>query len=149
MLKVKQISPEDTYEIRYKVLRPNQTIADCQYEKDHEVDTFHIGGYLDENLISIASFYKEKNPCFNDELQYRLRGMATLPENRKQKSGTSLLYYAEDILKEKKVTLWWCNARSNVSGYYKKLGLSEYGEEFDIVPIGLHKLMVKKIAPSN
>lgn len=148
MLIIKQIAPADTYEIRHKVLRPNQTIKACQYENDHVEDTFHLGAFLNEKIISIASFYREKNPCFDDELQYRLRGMATIPEHRLQKSASSLIRHAEERLMEKNVTLWWCNARTNVSDYYKKLGLLEYGREFEIVPIGMHKLMVKKMAPS-
>jgi GNAT superfamily N-acetyltransferase len=146
VLEIKKIAPEDTYSLRQSALRPNQPIEASKYENDYLEDTFHLGAFLDGILISIASFYKEKNPCFTDEVQFRLRGMATLPEYRKQKAGSSLILHAEELLREKKVTLWWCNARATVSNYYKKLGLSECGEVFEIEPIGPHKLMFKKLS---
>ncbi|WP_044640789.1 GNAT family N-acetyltransferase [Risungbinella massiliensis] len=146
MLKIKTITPEDTYPIRHKVLRPNQPIETCQYDTDHQKDSFHLGAFLDGKLISIASFYCETNDCFNTDLQYRLRGMATLEEYRNQKAGSSLIQYAETLLKKRGAQLWWCNARTSVSNYYQKLGLSEHGKVFEINPIGPHKLMYKKIA---
>lgn len=145
MIQVKPINPEDTYPIRHKILRPNQLIEACQYDTDHKKDSFHLGAFLNGKLISIASFYKEQNLYFDAELQYRLRGMATLEEYRNQKAGSSLIQYAETLLKERKVGLWWCNARTSVSNYYKKQGLQEHGEVFEIDSIGPHKLMYKKI----
>ncbi|WP_338787364.1 GNAT family N-acetyltransferase [Metabacillus sp. FJAT-53654] len=145
MLVIRQINPEDTYLIRHKVLRPNQSIEACKFENDHQIDSFHLGAFFRETLISIASFHKEKHPCFDEELQYRLRGMATLQDHRKLKAGSSILLHGEELLKEKNVELWWCNARISVSDYYKKLGLHEFGEVFTIEPIGPHKLMYKNI----
>jgi hypothetical protein len=145
MLEIRRINPEDTYLIRHKVLRPNQSIEACKYENDHQKDSFHLGAFFRETLISIASFHKENHPCFDEELQYRLRGMATLADNRKQKAGSSILKFAEEILREKNVSMWWCNARVSVSDYYRKLGLNEHGAVFEIDPIGKHKLMYKKL----
>ncbi|TCP29723.1 acetyltransferase (GNAT) family protein [Scopulibacillus darangshiensis] len=144
-MEIKYIKPKDTYKLRHKILRPNQTIEDCKFEGDMDEHSFHLGAYFNGQLISIASFYREKNPTLNGAMQYRLRGMATDGEYRKQKAGSSLIASAEEILKEKGADLWWCNARTKVSPYYKKLGLSEHGEVFDIHPIGPHKLMYKKI----
>ena len=44
-------------------------------------------------------------------------------------------------MKERQVDLWWCNARLVAVGFYEKLGLSVYGDIFEIEPIGPHKLM--------
>lgn len=145
MLEIKQIEPEATYEMRHQVLRPNQKIEDCKYEADYEENSFHLGAFHNGKLISIASFYHEKNECFQERNQYRLRGMATLLGYRNQRAGSSLIVHAEKLMREKSARLWWCNARTSVSDYYKKLGLIEYGQEFDIHPIGPHKLMVKKL----
>ena len=149
MLEVKLINAEDTYGIRHKVLRPNQDLADCKFDHDHDKDSFHVGAFLEDKLISIASFYNEINSDIEGDLQYRLRGMATLEEYRVQKAGSSLIQYGEKILKERNVNVWWCNARIAVSDYYKKLGLDEKGDVFDIHPIGPHKLMYKKLICRN
>lgn len=144
MLEIKQISAEDTYPIRHLVLRPNQTLEACKFDNDHQESSFHLGAFFNDTLISIASFYKEKHPNFDDKRQYRLRGMATLAEYRKVKAGSSLIVHAEDILTEElEADLWWCNARVTVSDFYKRLGLKEHGEVFEIESIGPHKLMYK------
>ena len=48
--------------ITSKILRPNQTLADCKYPSDYETDTFHLGAFINDELISIASFSKEIYP---------------------------------------------------------------------------------------
>ncbi|MCP3740899.1 GNAT family N-acetyltransferase [Rossellomorea sp. BNER] len=145
MMDIKIIRPEDTYEMRQAILRPNQTIEECQYPGDHEEKNFHLGAYYKGKLVSIASFYKEKHADFNEEKQFRLRGMATLTEFRGQNAGSELILFAEKLMKKQLVGLWWCNARITVSEYYKKLQLQEKGETFTIEHIGPHKLMYKKL----
>ncbi len=49
MLEVKTISAEDTYEIRHRILRPHQSIEQCQYEQDHAEGSFHLGAFLKEH----------------------------------------------------------------------------------------------------
>lgn len=143
MLEIKQIEPESTFEIRHKLLRPMQALEECRYELDEHPDTFHAGAYVDHKLVSIASFSKESHPEIPGKNQYRLRGMATLPDFRGRKAGSSVLFYAESVLKKKNVDVWWCNARETVSGYYEKQGCQTMGEIFNIEPIGPHKLMYK------
>ena len=145
LLEIREIQAEDTCRIRHQVLRPNQTIHECKYEGDIDANTFHVGAILNEELVSIASFYKENHPSFPDVIQYRLRGMATLEHARNQKAGSSLLHLAEGILEKRNTDLWWCNARVSVSEYYMKLGLQEHGDVFVIDPIGPHKLMFKRL----
>ncbi|MFE5129132.1 N-acetyltransferase, partial [Bacillus mobilis] len=43
MITVKNIEGSETYVLRQKILRPNQTLADCKYSSDYETDTFHLG----------------------------------------------------------------------------------------------------------
>jgi predicted GNAT family N-acyltransferase len=141
---IKEITANQTYDLRHKILRPNQTLDDCQYPLDMKSDTIHLGAFLNGQLVSIASFFHEKSDSFSFQNQYRLRGMATLPEFRNQKTGSELIKKAESIMKEKKAEIWWCNARTTVSNYYLKLGLEIEGIVFDIHPIGPHVLMWKR-----
>ncbi len=70
--------------------------------------------------------------------------MATLPNFRNKRAGSSLIQKAEQILKERKANILWCNGRITVTDYYKRLGFQEHGEIFEIEPIGLHKVLYKK-----
>lgn len=145
MFEIKEIKPEDTYEIRQKVLRPTQSIEHVKYESDVFRNSFHLGAFKDGDLISIASFLQENHPAFDEINQYRLNGMATLEAYRGQEAGRKLLLEGEKILKRRHARLLWCNAKFPVSNYYIRFGLREYGEVFVIDSIGPHKLMYKKM----
>jgi GNAT superfamily N-acetyltransferase len=145
MLEVRKIKPEMTYSLRHSVLRPHQTLEDCIYDTDHEDHAFHVGAFYQGKLISIASFCIEKNPNFSNEMQYRLRGMATLDEFRKLGAGRAVINYAENLLKEQGVDFLWCKGRTTVQEYYNKLGFNIHGEVFDYPPIGPHIMMYKKL----
>lgn len=140
---IKQIKPEDTYEMRHKILRPTQPFEASQYEEDNLPGAFHLGAFHEGELVSIASFYQEKHPDFEDEVQYRLRGMATLEAYRGQKFGRALLNHAKGLLKEKHTGLLWCHASVNVSDYYKDFGFREYGRAFVTGSTGARIVMYK------
>ncbi len=139
---IRQISAAATIPLRHSVLRPHQPIAACHYpgDDDDEVN-FHIGAFHNEKIISVASYFLEKHPDLEGTPQYRLRGMATDPNFRGQGAGSQLLKKGNEILLEKGVPVWWCNARISAAGYYEKAGLSQLGEIFEIKPIGMHKVM--------
>jgi len=140
-MEFRKINPEETYSIRHRVLRPHQALDDCKYPADFETNSFHLGAFLNHQLIGVASFYQEVNPALNGEIQYRLRGMATLPDYRSKKAGSGLLFEGIEMIRKRKSDTFWCNARTTVSDFYKSLGMDEMGEVFDINPIGPHKLM--------
>jgi len=145
LLDVKKIEPEMTYMLRQSVLRPQQSLEDSKYPTDLDDGTFHIGAFYREALISVASFIIDTNPDFPDKRQYRLRQMATHGAFRKMGAGRAVVHYAEGIIREQKVDLLWCKARTNVQRYYHKLGFRPYGEVFDYPPIGLHIMMIKNL----
>lgn len=144
-MEIKIIAADETYSLRHLVLRPHQTIEDCHYPLDLLEDTIHTGAFLGGQLISIASFFREKSDKFDSAHQYRLRGMATHPEYRRQNAGSSQIRFAETIMKENGTTLWWCNARATVAEYYRKQGLVVIGDVFEVHPIGPHVLMYRKL----
>lgn len=90
---MKCIDASETCVLRQKFLHPNQTVTDCKYSSDYEADTFHLGAFLSDEPISIASFSK----IYLDlptGIHYRLRGMATLPNFRNKHAGSSLIQKA-------------------------------------------------------
>jgi GNAT superfamily N-acetyltransferase len=144
-LDVRRISARDTLPLRHKLLREGKDLETCKYEGDEDDQTFHLGAFIDSKLVSVASLYFERHPSFEDPYQYRLRGMATMPEHRRTGLSSALLQMAFPIVKQNQCTLLWCNARTSAIGYYEKSGFEIVGEEFDIPEIGPHYLMVKYI----
>ncbi len=146
-MRVLRISAQDTYPIRQQVLVPSHELKKAKFENDDDEDvSFHLGAFQNSQLVSVASFFYERNPIFEDLHQYQLRGMATLPENQGQGLSSELLTTAFPIIKQNFCTLLWCNARTSAIGYYEKVGFKKFNDEvFEIDEIGPHVLMYKNI----
>ena len=125
------------------MLRPDSPIERCKFAGDEEDQTFHLGAFMDNKLVSVASFYFENHGELDEPFQFRLRGMATLPEYQHKGLSTELLKMAFPIIKQNFCNLVWCNARVSAVQFYQKVGFDKVGEEFDIPGIGPHLLMFK------
>jgi len=143
-MEIKIIDASFTYDLRHRILRPHQNLSACHYPLDFEYSSLHLGAYLEDQLVCVASFFKENHPDLSQKNQYRLRGMATDFEFQKQGIGTKLIAFAEEKLLEKKADVWWCNARISAALYYEKLGLTQLGAVFELEPIGPHKVMYRE-----
>src|SRR5690625_7224126 len=108
---IKQITPEETYEIRESVFQKKHKNDTYQYESDHFKGSFHLGAFIDGQLVSVASFLRENNNLFEEIHQYSLQGMATLEEYKGQQIGSKLIKYGEKVLKQKHERLLWCYAK--------------------------------------
>ncbi|EQC46047.1 GNAT family N-acetyltransferase [Bacteriovorax sp. Seq25_V] len=145
-MEVKQISARDTYPIRHKILRPGREFETCIFEGDDDEQTIHLGAFVEGRLVSVASLYYEKNPLFEGENHFQLRGMATLEEFQRKGFSRELLKVAFPIIKQNFCNLVWCNARVEARPFYEKLGFESFGEIFEIPDVGPHILMSKVIA---
>jgi ribosomal protein S18 acetylase RimI-like enzyme len=139
------IRPEDTWSLRHRVLRPHQTLADCDYPGDRDPANFHLG-VLDttrapNTVVCIGTFHAELNHELPGTHHYRLRGMATEPELRGQGLGALLLRDAFTRLKQRGADHLWCHAREGAIAFYTKLGFMSHGELFDVPGIGRHLVM--------
>lgn len=142
---LKQITAQETWPVRHSVLRKGRPLEDVYMEADEQSSTFHVGMYYQGTIIGVASFMKDTKDLFTGK-QYRLRGMAVLPEFRKKGIAELLLKKGEDLLKTKGCTLLWFNARIAAVSFYKNLGYETVGPEFDIPLIGPHFLMKKEVS---
>lgn len=146
-MKVLRLNASDTYPIRQQVLTPDHDLKKSKFEHDEDEDiSFHLGAFIESQLVSVASFYYDRNTNFSDLHQYQLRGMATLPEFQGQGLSSELLNMAFPVIKQNFCTLLWCNARVTAIGFYEKVGFKTFSAEpFEIEGIGMHVLMYKNI----
>ena len=167
---IRSISASDTRPLRQQLLRPNQHIDELVYEGDDANDTLHAGAFLKDQLVGIASVFRQPRPgdleSTNDEVRmtndkirtssfvlrtsiasnaWRLRGMATILEVRNQGCGSALLSECIKHIKRNGGTEFWCNARIGAVKFYEAHGLVCIGEIFEIAGIGEHFVMVKRI----
>lgn len=152
MIEVKTINAEDTYPLRQKVLRPHQSVKECQYQGDHDDMTAHFGAFSKNklvDLVGIVSIYKAQSsqlelfldhPCLES---WQLRAMAVSHLVRKKGYGLELLTKAEVYATLQGATYVWANSRINAIRFYQKAGYSLLGNEFEISGIGSHYLIYK------
>lgn len=143
-MQVLQINALDTINIRREMLRKDFPENACHYDGDDNELSFHLGGFVENKLVSIASFYFNKHESIQEENQFQLRGMATLPEHQGQGISSQLLKTAFPIIKQNLVNVLWCNARKTAIGFYESVGFEKVGDEFEVDKIGTHILMYKK-----
>ena len=143
MIETKKVSVKEIYEIRKKVLRKNIDLP-FTFNGDMDKDTFHLGLFLDNNLIGIVSFMKSVCNDLKGN-QYQLRGMATLDQFQGKGYGQQLIKFGSEVLKEKQMELVWCNARVAAVNFYQKAGFKTIGKKFNIPKIGGHFVMFKKL----
>lgn len=153
MIDVKLSKPADVLALRHQLLRPNQTIADCEYSSDHDVLARHFSAYHDNTQIGIVSVYQEvlkhvpgedNLSCFENTIGWRIRGIAVLPEYRMRRVGQQLMmalkHYVWDRSEPHNHYIW-CNARVVAMDFYKHQGFKAIGEEFELAGIGPHFVM--------
>lgn len=144
MIKIesKLIQSNLTHKIRLSVLWPHKNISNCFLAEDNLKDTFHVGTFLKNELVSIGTFIYQNNVIFDENVkQYRLRAMATEKKHQGISMGRKLIIFAKNELIKRKVKLLWCDARKIAIPFYENLGFKSQGEFYNIPKIGPHKLM--------
>jgi GNAT superfamily N-acetyltransferase len=142
---IKFIKVEDTLAIRNKVLRGGiLNPEECIFPTDNLHGAFHIGYYVGDILVCIASFHPQAYREFTGN-GYQLRGMATIDEYRGKGFGNQLLNFAIVYLRGQKANYVWCNARKSARQFYLNMGFEVISPEFDVPNIGPHYVMYVKI----
>jgi len=136
-MEIKKCNIKEVLPLRMSVLRPGRPMEEGIFPGDEDETTFHLGLFEENNLISIASFYKENKEGYEGE-GYRLRSMATNPEYQGKGFGKRILDAGIRVLKENNIDYLWCNARTSATGFYRTFGFDVISPEFDIPHIGPH-----------
>jgi GNAT superfamily N-acetyltransferase len=112
------------YEIRRRVLRGNDPEKSVEDERDPEVTSLHLGGFLNGRLVVSASFYPAESPTDADLVSYQLRYMATDFDVQGSGYGAQVLAVASDELALRGAQQLWANARDTALGFYRATGWS-------------------------
>lgn len=143
---VRRITAVQTHPLRSLVLRPGQPLSACRWEGDDDPDSLHLGSFVDDELVAIASAIRISMPCdvpadLDFTNAYRLRGMATHPDCRGQGHGRALLRACLEEVRERGVDVLWCFARTSAVDFYLRNGLVVAGNELELPGIGPHVVM--------
>lgn len=131
---IEQIPAGLTWKLRQEVMYPDKEIAHVMLADDDEGVHF---GYFDNNrLASVISWFR------TGAREARFRKFATANALQGRGIGSKLLEYVIEYSRENGINCLWCNARRNVSGFYRKFGFEEVrdggskdGQEFVIMEL--------------
>jgi GNAT superfamily N-acetyltransferase len=136
---IRRISVEETYPLRHRILRPNQTLADCAYPLDTAPSTYHVGYFLNDDLIGIGTILREAQDGSTDKNVWRIRGMAVSSDLQGRGIGgkilMALIRYAASQGIPGEI---WCNGRVTAQNFYQRFGFTPISDIFDVPPIGPH-----------
>lgn len=113
-IEIREINPEDTLDLRHRVMWPDHPMDFIKLPEDP--DGIHFGLFKNDQLISIVSLFIKGN-----EAQFRK--FATEKNEQSKGYGSQLLFFLMEYASKKNIKRIWCNARKNKTDFYKKFGL--------------------------
>jgi GNAT superfamily N-acetyltransferase len=121
---VATVDASELHELRRRVLRGDNPLANVDDPRDTEEDSLHVAGFLGDRLVVSSSFYTSTSPTAHELTTYQLRYMATDFDVQGRGYGERVLNTALDILRRRGVQQVWANARDSALGFYSSTGWS-------------------------
>jgi GNAT superfamily N-acetyltransferase len=131
--------------LRKAVLRPHEPIEGPMYPLEEDPATAHFAALADGCVLAVGSVMADGHPREPASGDWRVRGMATLPEWRGHGLGARVLDALEAHAREEGAGRLWCNARIGARSFYERAGWLTEGGEYEIPGIGMHLLMSKQL----
>jgi len=144
---VRLIHVDETLPLRKMVLRPDLNLSKARTPYAGKEKSFHVGAFINEELIAIASFIEKQNPYWQEERQWMLRGMATHPKFRNAGHGTLVILHGFREILKYKARLVWCSARLKALPFYKRVGFNSVGKVVNHKNSGPHQLLYRRFIP--
>ena len=139
------VAVDELLPLRNELLREGKLTNDqCRFTTDNLPGAFHLGYYVNEELVCIASFHPQLYGDFTGA-GYQLRGMATIDEFRGRGIGSRLLDFGMVYLRVQGVNYLWCNGRKKALPFYLNMGFEIISDEFELPQIGPHYVLYVKL----
>jgi GNAT superfamily N-acetyltransferase len=131
--------------LRMAVLRPHESGDGPMYPLEEDPATAHFAALADDRVLAVGSVMADAHPHDPAPGDWRVRGMATVPEWRGQGLGARVVAALEIHAGAEGGRRLWCNARIGARAFYERAGWLVEGEEYEIPGIGMHLLMSKSL----
>ncbi|UUZ86289.1 GNAT family N-acetyltransferase [Paenibacillus sp. P26] len=120
-MEIMKISKEAAWDIRHRVMWPDQDLAYVKLQDDD--NGIHYGLFAEARLVSVISLFTGPSGA-------QFRKFATLQDEQGKGYGSESLRYVINQAQATGASKIWCNARKNKSPYYRKFGLEETDRRF-------------------
>lgn len=126
-----ELSAEETYDLRRRVLRAGTPSTDVEWQGDDLDTTAHLGVLETNAVVAISTWLTSPSPDLDrHHAGIQLRGMATDPAARGHGYGSMLVLAGIDRARQSGADHVWANARSAVLDFYVAHGFEVRGAEF-------------------
>ena len=140
-LVIRVVTAAETADLRRQVLRSGRDVV----LPGDETAAHHVGVFTGDRLLATGSIRPEAAHWEPDRTGWRIRGMATWPENRGRGAGALVLDALLDHVRRSGGGLVWCNARTTAQAFYARAGFVVHGEEWEEPVIGPHVVMWREL----
>ncbi len=114
MIEIKEISAAETWQLRHKVMWPNEPFEFVILSEDE--DGFHYGLFEKERLISVISLFRNGS-------EGQFRKFATDKDFHGKGYGSKLLNHLMQEAKLLNISYLFCSARITAIAFYEKFGM--------------------------
>ncbi len=147
MIDVVDIAAADTHDLRRRVLRDGDPVAELEWPGDHDSSTIHLGVLGAEGSpIAVSTWLWRPSPLMPDDAAVQLRGMATDPAHRGTGMARAMLEAGLAPAAAGRIIVAWANARVRALGFYESHGWRAVGPVFATPETGIdHRLVTTTI----
>ena len=124
--------------LRDDLLRKPLGLSFSAEELEKEKENMLIGAFDDDDILGCAMLVEQ------DPTTVRLRQMAVLNDLQGKGIGKALTIFAENLARDHGYKIINMHARTNVVGFYEKMGYKVIGDEFIEITIS-HYVMEKEL----
>lgn len=118
---IRNISYDQTWNLRHQVMWPNESIEYVKLPNDKEGS--HFGLFTEEEMVSVVSVFKTGKSA-------QFRKFATLKSEQGNGYGSKLLNHVFLKLASAGITKIWCNARMDKTHFYQRFGMKQTKKTF-------------------
>ena len=112
----------DVLNMRKQVMYPDKDLDFVKLSDDDK--GLHIGVFENSELVSVMSIFLNGRAV-------QFRKLATRKDMQGKGYASALMQWLTDYANDLKFDRLWCNARSEVTEFYKKFGYEETTESFE------------------
>jgi thiamine transport system ATP-binding protein len=146
-LSIVELAPEDTHDLRRRVLREGRADAPVTFDGDGEEGTTQLGARdASGTLVGVSTWLWRPCPVEPGGRDRQLRGMAVEPSRQGGGVGAALLVAGVEEAARLGATAIWANARDSALGFYTRHGFEVLGDGFVDETTGLAHHRVRRVS---
>ncbi len=139
---VVELEPEDTHDLRRRILRAHLPDAGVEHPEDHLPGTVHLGVVDAGTVVAAATLFPEPTIHRPGARTARLRGMAVDRRRQGEGLGTLLLAAVVERARRDGYAAVWANGRDGALPFYVRHGWEVVGEGFVTIGLPHHVVVV-------